>query len=82
LVLVAVQVLPCVVDVGTDNVVLRRDPLYCGLDMPRLTGKAYYEVLDEVGALRATLALHTMGEGISQTGTFNYNKNGIAYKES
>ena len=43
-----VQVLPCVIDVGTDNTVLRRDPLYCGLDQPRLTGKAYYDVVDEV----------------------------------
>lgn len=40
--------LPCVIDVGTDNTVLRRDPLYCGLDQPRLTGKAYYDVVDEV----------------------------------
>lgn len=42
------QVLACVIDVGTDNAALRRDPLYCGLNMPRLTGKAYYDVVDEV----------------------------------
>eukprot|EP00879_Flechtneria_rotunda_P011896 GHRR01012425.1.p1 GENE.GHRR01012425.1~~GHRR01012425.1.p1 ORF type:complete len:369 (+),score=91.49 GHRR01012425.1:486-1592(+) len=42
------KVLPCVVDVGTDNVALRSDPLYCGLTRPRLTGPAYYEILDEV----------------------------------
>lgn len=41
------KVLPCVIDVGTDNTALRRDPLYCGLDQPRLTGKAYYDVVDE-----------------------------------
>lgn len=48
-----VQVLPCVIDVGTDNVALRADPLYCGLNMPRLTGKAYYDVVDEVRLLWA-----------------------------
>lgn len=45
---VLLQVVPCVIDVGTNNLALRRDPFYCGLDMPRLTGKAYYEVVDEV----------------------------------
>jgi hypothetical protein len=42
------KVLPCVVDVGTNNAALRADPLYCGLDQPRITGPAYYELLDEV----------------------------------
>jgi hypothetical protein len=37
-----------VIDVGTDNAALRRDPLYCGLNMPRMSGKAYYDVVDEV----------------------------------
>ncbi|KAF6260946.1 hypothetical protein COO60DRAFT_1504086 [Scenedesmus sp. NREL 46B-D3] len=41
------KVLPCVVDVGTNNATLRADPLYCGLDQPRITGRAYYELLDE-----------------------------------
>lgn len=45
------------VDVGTDNLALRRDPLYCGLDQPRLTGKAYYDVVDEVGGWRGKCAL-------------------------
>ena len=36
--------LPVVVDVGTDNAALRRDPMYIGLDRPRLQGDAYYEV--------------------------------------
>ena len=35
------------VDVGTNNVELREDPLYLGLKRPRLTGAAYYEVVDE-----------------------------------
>ena len=38
------KVLPCVVDVGTDNVQLRSDPLYMGLDCPRLKGQEYTEV--------------------------------------
>jgi hypothetical protein len=42
-------VLPCVIDVGTDNEALRNDPVYCGLNQPRLSGSEYYEVLDEVG---------------------------------
>ena len=32
---------------GTNNVELREDPLYLGLKRPRLTGAAYYEVVDE-----------------------------------
>lgn len=38
------KVLPCVVDVGTDNVALRSDPLYMGIDSPRLKGDEYFEV--------------------------------------
>ncbi|WIA28821.1 hypothetical protein OEZ86_011350 [Tetradesmus obliquus] len=41
------KVLPCVIDVGTNNAALRADPLYCGLDQPRITGPAYYELVDE-----------------------------------
>ena len=38
------RVLPVVVDVGTDNTALRDDPMYIGLDRPRMQGDAYYEV--------------------------------------
>ena len=38
------RVLPCVIDVGTDNEALRNDPMYMGLQHPRLQGDAYYEV--------------------------------------
>ena len=38
------RVLPCVLDVGTDNERLRDDPLYMGLKHPRLKGDEYYEV--------------------------------------
>lgn len=38
------RVLPCVIDVGTDNEALRNDPMYMGLQHPRLKGDAYYEV--------------------------------------
>lgn len=38
------RVLPCVIDVGTDNEALRNDPMYMGLPHPRLQGDAYFEV--------------------------------------
>eukprot|EP00878_Enallax_costatus_P010809 GHUV01011286.1.p1 GENE.GHUV01011286.1~~GHUV01011286.1.p1 ORF type:complete len:640 (+),score=175.69 GHUV01011286.1:1018-2937(+) len=41
------KVLPVVIDVGTNNEALRNDPLYVGLNKPRLDGPAYYEILDE-----------------------------------
>jgi hypothetical protein len=44
------KTLPCVIDVGTNNAALRADPLYCGLDQPRITGPAYYELVDEVNS--------------------------------
>jgi hypothetical protein len=42
------HVLPCVIDVGTNNEVLRRDPLYMGLNQPRIKGPEYYAIVDEV----------------------------------
>lgn len=41
------RILPCVIDVGTNNEELRNDPLYIGLKQPRLRGDEYYEVVDE-----------------------------------
>ena len=38
------RVLPVVLDVGTNNEALRNDPLYMGLNMPRMDGDKYYEV--------------------------------------
>lgn len=39
--------LPVCLDVGTNNVQLRNDPLYLGVQQPRLQGDDYYAVLDE-----------------------------------
>jgi len=39
--------LPVCLDVGTNNVQLRNDPLYLGVQQPRLEGDAYYALLDE-----------------------------------
>jgi malate dehydrogenase (decarboxylating) len=41
------RILPCVIDVGTNNTALLDDPWYIGLRQPRLTGDEYYEILDE-----------------------------------
>jgi malate dehydrogenase (decarboxylating) len=41
------RVLPCVVDVGTNNTELLNDPWYIGLKQPRLIGEDYLQVLDE-----------------------------------
>ncbi|MFO1324644.1 MAG: NAD-dependent malic enzyme [Burkholderiales bacterium] len=41
------QCLPVLLDVGTNNEALRRDPLYLGLDQPRLSGDAYDSLVDE-----------------------------------
>jgi hypothetical protein len=42
------HVLPCIIDVGTNNRALRDDPLYMGLNQPRLSGPEYYAIVDEV----------------------------------
>jgi malate dehydrogenase (oxaloacetate-decarboxylating)(NADP+) len=39
--------LPVLLDVGTNNAELRTDPLYLGIQEPRLTGAAYDELVDE-----------------------------------
>jgi len=41
------QCLPVMLDVGTDNVTLRDDPLYLGLQRPRLRGAAFDALVDE-----------------------------------
>lgn len=42
------KVLPCVIDVGTDNTVLQNHPLYMGLHQPRITDQnLYMAVMDE-----------------------------------
>lgn len=41
------RVLPCVIDVGTDNADLLEDEYYLGLRQPRLKGDAYVDLIDE-----------------------------------
>ena len=41
------QCLPVLLDVGTNNEALRGDPMYLGLQQPRLRGPAYDELVDE-----------------------------------
>lgn len=47
------KTLPIVLDVGTDNLELRENPLYLGINRPRLSGEKYYELLDDwISAVR------------------------------
>ena len=39
--------MPVMLDVGTNNEVLRKDPLYLGLNQPRLTGDDYFSLVEE-----------------------------------
>jgi len=39
--------LPVLIDVGTDNEALRNDPLYLGINQPRLRGQEYDDLVEE-----------------------------------
>jgi len=41
------RILPCVLDVGTNNPALLSNPAYLGLKQPRIDGEEYYQFLDE-----------------------------------
>nr|AIT70123.1 malic enzyme [Desmarestia viridis] len=48
------RVLPCVIDVGTNNEKLRKDKSYLGLNQARLEGDEYLQIVDEfVAAIKA-----------------------------
>ncbi len=42
------ETLPIMLDVGTNNEELRKDPLYLGLGIPRISGAEYFELVDEL----------------------------------
>ena len=56
--------LPVVLDVGTNNVELRNDPKYLGLKRPRITGEAYYNIVDEVGSSGGGGVKGSMGSSV------------------
>jgi len=41
------NILPCVLDVGTNNKELREDHSYMGMKHPRITGDDYFDLIDE-----------------------------------
>jgi malate dehydrogenase (oxaloacetate-decarboxylating)(NADP+) len=41
------QCMPVMLDVGTNNAELRNDPLYLGINQPRLTGDSYHSLVHE-----------------------------------
>jgi malate dehydrogenase (decarboxylating) len=54
------NVLPCVIDVGTNNEELLQDPGYMGMRHPRLMGNEYYELIDEFVAAVANRWPHAV----------------------
>ena len=52
------RVLPCVIDVGTDNEALQNLDLYMGLHQPRITDQDLYrDIMDEVRSCNLTSTL-------------------------
>jgi len=53
----ASQTLPCVLDVGTNNMDLRKDPYYMGLNQDRLEGDKFYQASFNIYFLLETVLL-------------------------
>jgi malate dehydrogenase (oxaloacetate-decarboxylating) len=79
--------LPVCIDVGTNNERLLNDPLYVGVRSPRLTGQAYYDVIERfVQGIRrvfprALLQWEDFGKGNAFTLLKNYQNRILSFND-
>ena len=68
------RVLPCVVDVGTDNESLQNLDLYMGLHQPRITDQELYrDIMDEVrtASMSVWRCIEAEDGGLAAASTYN-----------